>query len=252
MPSRILREGILSSDRVNALSVEAEVFYRRLMSVVDDFGRFDGRPSMLRVSCYPLRVDAVHETDITDWIVECATVGLIVVYIVDGKPYLEVQEFKQQERSKSKFPPPSAGQLQSYCLPNAKRVNGTCHADAKQVQTPVHLFRISDSESDFEVGDSSEPVGSEQPSGFAIPLNDGTEYAVATRQLAEWAQSFPAVDVKQQLREMRAWSLANKARRKTRRGVEAFAVRWLQKAQDNPGKGNKPAGNPDDWTGAAH
>jgi hypothetical protein len=39
MPSRLLREGILDSEAVNALSFAAEVFYRRLMSVVDDFGR---------------------------------------------------------------------------------------------------------------------------------------------------------------------------------------------------------------------
>jgi hypothetical protein len=40
MPVRILREGILTSERVDTLSPAAEVFYRRLMSVVDDFGRF--------------------------------------------------------------------------------------------------------------------------------------------------------------------------------------------------------------------
>lgn len=35
MPSRILREGILTSERVNALAPLEELFYRRLMSVVD-------------------------------------------------------------------------------------------------------------------------------------------------------------------------------------------------------------------------
>ncbi len=48
MPNRILREGILTSERVNLLSWEAEVFYRRLMSVVDDYGRFHAHPALLR------------------------------------------------------------------------------------------------------------------------------------------------------------------------------------------------------------
>ena len=42
MPNRILREGILTSERVNALSWEAEVFYRRLMSAVDELLEVSG------------------------------------------------------------------------------------------------------------------------------------------------------------------------------------------------------------------
>jgi len=83
---------------------------------------------------------------------------------------------------------------------------------------------------------SSDPDGSEPASGFAIPLNDGTEFNVATRLLEDWAKTFPAVDVEQELREMRAWANANKAKRKTIAGVERFIVRWLQKAQDTPSR----------------
>lgn len=109
MPSRILREGILTSDRVNSLTPPAEVFYRRLMSVVDDYGRFDGRTGLLRVSCYPLRVDTVREADISRWIAECVKAGVIALYAVDGKAYLEMQDFKQQVRAKSKYPDPDDG-----------------------------------------------------------------------------------------------------------------------------------------------
>ena len=69
---------------------------------------------------------------------------------------------------------------------------------------------------------------------FAIPLNDGTEYRVPVQDLAEWEKAYLAVDVRQELREMRTWSLANKANRKTRTGVGRFIVRWLAKAQDTP------------------
>lgn len=142
MPSRILREGILTSDRVNALSTAAEVFYRRLMSVVDDYGRFDGRPGILRVSCYPLRVDAVREADLSRWIAECVKAGLLVLYAVDGKPYLEMQDFKQQARAKSKFPSPADGQMLSVGDADATQPPSDCLADATQTQTPVHLFGV--------------------------------------------------------------------------------------------------------------
>jgi hypothetical protein len=98
--------------------------------------------------------------------------------------------------------------------------------------------------------DSSDPDGSEQPSGFALPLNDGSEWVVTARTLSEWVQSFPAVDVEQELRQMRAWALANPAKRKTSRGVAAFAVRWLGKAQDTPGRSRGNSGAAD-WTGSA-
>lgn len=229
MPSRILREGILTSDRVNSLSQGAELFYRRLMSVVDDYGRFDGRPGLIRVSCFPLRVDDVREADISRWSAECAKAGLIALYAVDGKPYLELQDFNQQVRAKSKYPPPSDGHPIGESNADAKQMLSRCVAD-------VHLVVVGDG---GVVGGeiSSEPVPASEPvSGFAIPLVDGSEYAVTTRTLQEWVHSFPAVDVEQELREMRAWALANKAKRKTSRGVEAFIVRWLGKAQDTPAR----------------
>ncbi len=47
MPVRLIRPGILSSLRVNRLTEGQEVFYRRLLSVVDDFGRYDAVPALL-------------------------------------------------------------------------------------------------------------------------------------------------------------------------------------------------------------
>jgi hypothetical protein len=54
MPTRIIREGILTSERVDKLSERAELFYRRLMSVADDYGRYFANPANLRVNCYPV------------------------------------------------------------------------------------------------------------------------------------------------------------------------------------------------------
>lgn len=105
MPNRIVREGILTSDRVNKLSWAGENFYRRLMSVVDDYGRFDGRPSIIRISAFPLKVNQVSESDIVKWSDECSAAGLIRFYEVDKKKYLELLDFDQRLRiKKSKYP----------------------------------------------------------------------------------------------------------------------------------------------------
>lgn len=110
MPDRIIRHGILTSDSVNLLSWEGEVFYRRLLSVVDDFGRFDGRRSILRASLYPLGLEKVSEKDVGRMMSECEKQSLVSVYVVDGQQFLEVLKFNQRLRAKvSKWPAPDSG-----------------------------------------------------------------------------------------------------------------------------------------------
>jgi hypothetical protein len=106
MPDRIVRAAILTSDGVCSLSWAAEVFYRRLMSVVDDYGRYDGRVSVLKSHCYPLQTDKVTERDVGKWLSESAAAGLVTLYSVGEKPYLQVERFNQRIRSDSKWPAP--------------------------------------------------------------------------------------------------------------------------------------------------
>lgn len=96
----------MSSDRVDQLDNAAEVFYRRLMSKVDDHGLYDARPSMLRSSLYPLRADRVREADISRWMAACQKAGLIALYSHDGKPYLAMLDTRWEARSKPKWPLP--------------------------------------------------------------------------------------------------------------------------------------------------
>ena len=106
MPNRILRDAILTSERVAALDWPAEVFYRRLHSIVDDYGRHEAGQQLLRAKCYPLQTDSVRVADIARWMAACQKSGLILVYGANGKQYLEVSDFGQQIRSASKCPAP--------------------------------------------------------------------------------------------------------------------------------------------------
>lgn len=122
MPNRIIREGIITSEAVNSLGWEAEVFYRRLLSVVDDFGRFDARPSVLRSALYPLKLDSMREDSVQRCLKSCEAARLVVLYSVEGKGYLEVTNFRQQVRSKkSKYPAPD-GHMHSTCTADDNHV----------------------------------------------------------------------------------------------------------------------------------
>lgn len=74
----------------------------------------------------------------------------------------------------------------------------------------------------------------ERPSApeIALPLNDKTEYPVTARQVKEWGELYPAVDVMQELRKMRGWLLSNPKKRKTKRGIGNFVTSWLSREQD--------------------
>lgn len=102
MPTRILRDGILTSERVNLLDWEAEVFYRRLLSVGDDFGLFDARPAILRPSLYPLKLDQMRETNIQRCLNDCSAAGLVRLYEVKGKQYGVIVNYGQRIRKESK------------------------------------------------------------------------------------------------------------------------------------------------------
>ena len=81
------------------------------------------------------------------------------------------------------------------------------------------------------------------PPVITLPLNDGSEYSVFQSQCQEWETLYPAVDVTQQLRNMRGWLLSNPDKRKTKRGINRFITGWLSKEQDRGGSrsSQKPA-----------
>lgn len=139
MPNRLLREGILSSRRVDALSPLAELFYRRLMSVVDDFGRYSADPTELRAKCYPLRIDSVRNKHISEWLAECVKASLVVVYAGKRGDYLEMLDFGQRVRAKqSKFdgPPSDDGLASDKCQTDDSQATGARQADARLARTP--------------------------------------------------------------------------------------------------------------------
>lgn len=128
MPSRILREGINSSARINALSAGAELLYRRLMSVADDYGRFHAAPQTVLGACWPTTPDKVCPQDVSKWLAECqqGERPLLAMYDVDGARYLQITDFNQKERSKSRFPEP-AGNLSADCPQDVStRRNAQC------------------------------------------------------------------------------------------------------------------------------
>lgn len=87
-----------------------------------------------------------------------------------------------------------------------------------------------------ELNESATPQ-QEEPSVISLILVDKTEYGVTQGMIDTYKECYPAVDIMQELRNMKAWCISNPPKRKTRNGVGRFINNWLAKAQ-NRGGGN--------------
>lgn len=113
MPQRFLRPGITNSARWNSVSFEAQSFYVRILTLVDDFGRCDGRAAVLWGQCFavwneqnPQKTIKLQQVAglLQQLAADCAQ--LIDRYESDGKTVLQVTQWQERVRegSKSKWP----------------------------------------------------------------------------------------------------------------------------------------------------
>ncbi|EOE5887713.1 hypothetical protein ACKKIY_004585, partial [Salmonella enterica subsp. enterica serovar Brandenburg] len=67
----------------------------------------------------------------------------------------------------------------------------------------------------------------DDPEFIRLPLNDGSEFTVGESLVSELESLYPAVDVRQALRNQRGWLLSDRRRLKTARGIKKFITGWL-------------------------
>lgn len=248
MPTRLVREGWLTSERIDALSAAEECFFLRLILRVDDYGRFEANPRLLKSLLYPLR-DRIRDTDISSYLAACERTRLIRCYETSGKRYLEISDFKQQRRSASKYPnPPPKDASTDACLADAKQMLSTCAADAKHPLTnenncSPYSYSYSDaySKAQAHAEDCSElaPQTSEppEPPFLVFPCNGtkGKEWPLHASKVSEWKDAFPGIDVESECRKALQWLNDNPSKRKTFSGMTTFLNRWLSRSQDRGG-----------------
>ena len=146
MPNRILKESICVSDSINQLKWFEEVLFYRLIVNCDDYGRYDGRPAIIKNKLFPLKDDLTLKV-VTDAINKLASAGLVILYKYEDKPflYLPTWELHQTIRAKkSKFPPPEEN------LQASEIICKQMHADASRCMQMHANVPVIQSESESE------------------------------------------------------------------------------------------------------
>ena len=214
---RTIKPEFPQSESMGRVSRESRLCFVLLWTLADDAGRLRGNSRMLASLLYPYDDDAKKHID--SWLDQLSSEGCITRYEVDGTSYIQVNNWAAHQ----KIDKPSASKLPAF---------ESIREDSRNVVVGKEGNGMEWKGGDAPPPSPPAPPPPEPEAVVSLPLIDKTEYPITQPMVDEWATSYPAVDVPQPLREMRAWCIANPANRKTAKGVNAFVVRWLGKEQD--------------------
>lgn len=245
MPNRIIKQSICTSESMARLTWFEQILFIRLLVSADDYGRFDARPAIIRGALFPL--DSVTTKAVEDGLHKLSTQGMISLYEVGGKPFLELTAWLRHNTPRAKesrFPAPE----QAGKDPCEQTQADVSRCEQTQADVPDIRIRYSDSISGIRIRNSDYSCSERcdapsEPPVITLPLNDKTEYPITQKDVDEWSELYPAVDIMQELRKMRGWLLDNPTKRKTQKGIRRFAGSWLAREQDkyHAGKKSSPA-----------
>lgn len=204
MPLRevLIRPGIVDSERVCALPLACQLFFRNLMHCCDGKARFPADAAELRAALY-WRTPAVTSPHIEAWLQKCAHARLVKLYTRDGKKYGEVENYGQRDTARKAIYP---------CPPGQVEMNLDADPPPKK---PKKKGNRIEGEGEHAPEGATPPT----PAKFSMPALQTTQEQWLATLHAQW----PAIDVPAQLRE--AALAQQRAGRKLERGW--FEKHWL-------------------------
>ena len=229
MPQRFLRPGLRDSDKWNACSFAAQSLYIRLLTLVDDYGRYDARISIIKGHAMALR-DDVNPQHCAALRSELQSNALLLVYACDGKECLQLTNWQERARGASRYPAPT----DSNTLRNPAE---SCGAQEKPAvssgilppsASPLVLVPSHRHES------SPSPLVETETQVAALPTSD--KKAVAKKiepvSVADWLKSLgenPAyqfINVHREFSKMTSWCQVNRKQPTRRRFIN-----WLNRTE---------------------
>lgn len=140
MPNRYIRESCRTSPNLAELSHGAERMFWRLITVADDFGRFEAEHDVLLCQCFPKLLDSVKLTHVKAWLSELVTCQLVTTYVVNRRTYAFFNTWEKHQRTRaqhSKYPSPSSDNICPPMLSNVADLRPTTYDLRERPTTPA-------------------------------------------------------------------------------------------------------------------
>lgn len=171
MPNRIIKDSIHESEDVNKMTDFQFRLWVNLIAYVDDYGRGDARPAIIKGKCFPLR-DRLTNADINAALKALAGIGCIDLYEVDGKPYLYFPTWESHQRIRQK--------VSKYPAPPENDSSPQVAADCGELPPESNPIRIQNPESEYESRNTRV-----REDAFSAFCGDDTELLKALRDFEE-------------------------------------------------------------------
>lgn len=134
MPVRILRPTLRQSERWNRCSFFEQSFYIRLITIADDYGRYEAHTALLASECFPYgNADGlpVLANEIDGMLRALASKDLLFVYEFDGKQYFQLTRWRERVRLEkgSHYPDPDKSKIVWKCQSHDWQMSDRCQSD---------------------------------------------------------------------------------------------------------------------------
>jgi hypothetical protein len=134
---RTIKPEFWTDEKVVELSPLARLLFVGIWNFVDDFGRVEFSSARLKMQIFP-----ADSLEVSPLLQEIENVGLIILYDVDGKRYLQVTNFRKHQavkpdaKEKHPSPPEDSRQVKKISLEKEKeKEKESAAADAASVKT---------------------------------------------------------------------------------------------------------------------
>ena len=241
---RMISPEIWQSEDFSKLSPLERLIFIGMFSHADDEGRGRAKAAYLKSIICPYD-EGLRIADVEKSLDNIAANMSVVFYSHDDNEYYELTNWSLWQ----KVDKPQKSRIPGYEKDVSTIIRGTfgeCSANIRGTFSPNRIEKNITEYKGTEENVYSSEQEAHEPYVIALPLNDNTEYPVLEKDAVEWGVLYPAVDVMQELRNMRGWLSSNPKRRKTRAGIKRFIINWLCREQDKGRKINNAgvSGNP--------
>lgn len=185
-----------------------------LITYVDDYGRGDARPAIIKGACFPLseRITVKSVKTSLDGLVK---LGCIHVYEVDGKPFLFFPNWGEHQRIRQKQskcpPPPGCGEEAENCGENETTFDELPQSAADCGELPQSAARArveSESESESEYINTHSLARAHAREEFTPPTEDEVSAYIREKGYAISAKRFCAYYKARKWRDIEDWRAA--------------------------------------------
>lgn len=229
---RSIKPEFWTSGQVLECSTNARLLFIGLWNFCDDAGRHPLRPRQIKAEIFP--ADDLDYNDILRMIDELSTNDLVTIYSHENQEFIQVNGWHHQ-RIDRPHDPKHPGPLDDH----STIIRGSFAPDR------IGGERIGEDRKGQEKEQPDAGAASnghdDDPVFLTLPCLKNQNYAITESLVAEYESDFPAIDVRQELRNAVAWVKANPKKKKTLSGARRFLTGWLTRSQNRGGGPSNPA-----------